>query len=231
VPGGGLSPDQTHWKACRPGFFLPVKVLSRLFRRLFIQALETAFEQQQLQFFGEIQNLSERQAFLDYLAPVGKAEWVVYAKPPFGGPARVLEYLGRYTHRVAISNERLLAINDGQIAFRYKDYRLHGREKLKVMTLPEDEFIRRFTTHILPPGFHKIRFFGLLCNRRRKQCLSLCRQLLLLPIQQLLPRPTDYRELYESLTGRSLKRCPTCGAHAMICVRITRPGWFGPDTS
>jgi hypothetical protein len=223
IPGGGLSPDRTRWVACRPGFFLPVRVLSRLFRRLFIQALKKAFDENQLQFFGEIEGLRQRPAFLDFLAPPAKAEWVVYAKPPFGGPARVLEYLGRYTHRVAISNDRLLSIENGQVAFRYKDYRLHGREKHKVMTLPEDEFLRRFLTHVLPPGFQKIRFHGFLSHRHRKQQLALCRRLLESPAQELLPRPADYRELYQALTGRSLKRCPVCGAEAMVCVLVTHP--------
>lgn len=231
VPGGGLAPDRTRWIACRPGFFLPVRVLSRLFRRLFLEQLQMAFDVHQLQFPGEIETLGERQAFLDHLASVAHTEWVVYAKPPFGGPARVLEYLGRYTHRVAISNDRLIAAKDGRVTFRYKDYRAGGREKHKVMTLPEEEFIRRFLTHVLPPGFHKIRFFGLLANRGRKTTLALCRRLLQTPVQELLPQPADYRELYQSLTGRSLKRCPECGAAAMVCVLITRPVKLLWDTS
>jgi hypothetical protein len=231
IPGGGLSPDQTRWVACRPGFFVPVKVLSKLFRRLFLEALEMAFDENQLQFVGEIESLRNHQSFLDYLAPWAKAKWVVYAKPPFGGPAHVLEYLGRYTHRVAISNDRLLAAEHGRVTFRYKDYRSSGREKRKVMSLPEEEFVRRFLTHVLPPGFHKIRFFGLLSNRGRKPNLALCRRLLETPIQDLLPRPADYRERYESLTGRSLKRCPQCGAEAMVCVLVTRPDWRNANTS
>lgn len=231
VPGSGLSPDQTRWIACPPGFFLPVKVLSRLFRRLVIQALEENFNKNQLQFVGEIESLRERRAFLDYLAPVAKAKWVVYAKPPFGGPAHVLDYLGGYTHRVAISNDRLIASENGQVTFRYKDYRVSGREKHKLMTLPEEEFIRRFLTHVLPPGFHKIRFFGLLSNRRRKDQLAPCRRLLQTPIQDLLPQPVDYRELYESVTGRSLARCPECGADAMVCRLITPPARLRFDTS
>jgi Putative transposase/Transposase zinc-binding domain len=231
VPGGGLSPDQTRWIACRPGFFLPVRVLSRLFRRLFVQELNKAFERDQLQFIGQIDSLRERQAFLDYLAPIATAEWVVYAKAPFGGPSHVLDYLGRYTHRVAISNDRLIASQNGHVTFRYKDYRSSGQEKLRSMTLPEEEFIRRFLTHVLPPGFHKIRFFGLLCNRRRKYQLALCRRLLQTPIQDLLPKPGDYRELYQAVTGRSLKRCPECGKDAMVCVLITRPVKLRFDTS
>jgi hypothetical protein len=156
---------------------------------------------------------------------------VVYAKAPFGGPSHVLEYLGRYTHRVAISNDRLIASQNGHVTFRYKDYRSSGQEKLRSMTLPEEEFIRRFLTHVLPPGFHKIRFFGLLCNRRRKYQLALCRRLLQTPIQDLLPKPGDYRELYQAVTGRSLKRCPECGTDAMVCVLITRPVKLRFDTS
>ena len=233
IPGGGIALDQSRWISCRPGFFLPVRVLSRLFRRLFLRALQQAFENGQLQFHGEIGGLRETAAFQRYLAPVAKAEWVVYAKPPFGGPAHALEYLGRYTHRVALSNDRLLSVSDGQITFRYKDYRLHGREKHKTMTLPEEEFIRRFRTHILPPGFQKIRFFGFFSNRQRKLKLALCRQLLETPAQQLLPRPADYRDLYERVTGKSLTRCPSCGVGTMVCVSRTPPlRWFErPNTS
>lgn len=224
IPGGGPSPDLSRWVACRPGFFLSVRVLSRLFRRLFLEALEKAFDAEQLQFFGKIEGCREHKAsFLQYLAPAAKAEWVVYAKPPFGGPAHVLEYLGRYTHRVALSNDRLLSHENGEVTFRYKDYRLHGREKHKVMTLSEEEFTRRYLTHILPSGFQKIRFFGFLAHRRRKPQLALCRRLLQTPAQELLPQPEDYRELYQTLTGSSLKRCPSCGAEAMVCVLITHP--------
>jgi len=230
IPGGGIAPDQTHWISCKPRFFLPVKVLSRLFRRLFLLALEKAFDTDQLQFHGGMETLRERKVFLQYLAPLSKAEWVVHAKPPFGGPAHVLQYLGRYTHRVALSNDRLLSQQNGQVTFRYKDYRLHGREKQKVMTLSEEEFTRRFLTHILPPGFQKIRFFGFLSHRRRKQQLALCRKLLQTPAQELLAQPEDYRELYQALTGRSLKRCPACGAAAMRCVLITHP-YKGLDSS
>jgi hypothetical protein len=231
IPGGGPSPGLSRWVASKPGFFLPVRVLSRLFRRLFLEALQKAFDARQLQFFGEIDSCRERQAFLQYLAPAAKAEWVVYAKPPFGGPAHVLEYLGRYTHRVALSNDRLLSNENGRVTFRYKDYRLHGREKHKVMTLSEEEFIRRYLSHILPPGFQKIRFFGFLSHRRRKQQLALCRKLLNTPIQDLLPhQPEDYREHYQSLTGQSLKRCPACGAEAMTCV-LTTHSWKSLDST
>jgi hypothetical protein len=224
IPGGGLSADGAAWAPCQPGFLLPVKVLSRLFRRLFLAALKTAFDQGELIFCGDLEPLTGRQDFLEFLAPLAQAEWVVYAKPPFGGPARVLEYLGRYTHRVAISNDRLLGLENGQVRFRYKDYRNgKGREKYKVMTLAEDEFVRRFLSHVLPPRFHKIRFFGLLANRRRKHQLALCRRLLSTPVQQLLPEPADYCE--RAPADRSFKRCPGCGALAMRCVLIIPPDW------
>jgi hypothetical protein len=153
-----LSPDG-QWTACRPGFFLPVRVLSRLFRRLFLEALEKAYAAGEIQFFSDLEPLREPSAFAQYLAPVRETEWVVYAKPPFGGPQQVLEYLGRYTHRVAISNERLLGWQDGQVSFRWKDYR--HPEKQKVMTVSAEEFIRRFLLHALPPGFPRIRYYGL----------------------------------------------------------------------
>lgn len=148
VPGGGLSRDGDRWIACKPGFFLPVRVLSRLFRRLFLERLAKAFDAGQLKFFSDLQALSERDAFRRYLAPLRKAEWIIYAKPPFAGPEQVLDYVGRYTHRVAISNNRLVAIEDGKVAFRWKDYR-HGSRQ-KVMTVAADEFIRRFLLHVLP---------------------------------------------------------------------------------
>ena len=231
IPGGGVSPDHSRWMACTPGFFLPVRVLSRLFRRLFLQALQQAFDKGRLQFPGEIESLRQRAAFVEYLQPLAKAEWVVYAKPPFGGPAHVLDYLGRYTHRVAISNNRLVRHADHQVTFRYKDYRQGGRDKHKLMTLHEDEFTRRFLTHILPAGFQKIRFYGLLSHRHRQQALDLCRRLLQCPTQELLPVPNDYRELYRALTGRSLNRCPQCGAEAMTCLRVTYIGGRSIDTS
>lgn len=156
VPGGGFSPDRTRWIACKPGFFLPVRVLSRLFRRLFLEHLEKAFDAGKLQFFSNLRALSERNAFRRYLAPLRKAEWVVFAKPPFAGPEQVLDYVGRHTHRVAISNNRLVDIEDGAVRFRWKDYR-HG-DRQKVMTVSTDEFIRRFLLHVLPEGFHRIRY-------------------------------------------------------------------------
>ena len=176
VPGGGPSLDGTRWVACRPGFFLPVRVLSRLFRRLFLQELENAFGAGKLRFFTNLANLAEPQAFARRLRELQRLDWVVYAKPPFGGPEQVLAYLGRYTHRVAIANSRLLSLADGKIRFTWKDYRADG--KTKVMTLDADEFIRRFLLHALPDGFHRIRHYGFLANGSRGDSLALCRRLL-----------------------------------------------------
>jgi len=218
VPGGGLSPDQQRWVGCRPGFFLPVRVLSRLFRRLFLAALDQAFRDGKLRFYGEVASLAEAAAFTRYLAPLGEREWVVYAKPPFGGPQQALEYLGRYTHRVALSNERLLAVGNGEVTFQWKDYRHKDRQKSRVMTLSADEFIRRFLLHTLPAGFQRIRHFGLLANRHREQRLSLCRQLLTHPVAELLPPPARCRELSRALASRPPLRCPSCGVGVMIRV-------------
>jgi hypothetical protein len=220
VPGGGLTPDG-EWKACLPGFFLPVRVLSRLFRRLFLEALEKAYADGELQFFSDLEPLREAPAFAQYLAPLRQAEWVVYAKPPFGGPPQVIEYLGRYTHRVAISNQRLVALEDGQVAFRWKDYR-HA-DKQQVTTVSAEEFIRRFLLHALPPGFQRIRYFGLLANCHRKAKLELCRQQLAAPLADLLPVPQDYRDFYAALTGKNLRLCPECGMGTMIRIEILPP--------
>ena len=178
VPGGGISLDGQRWVSCRPGFFLPVRVLSRLFRRLFLQKLMAAHDVGRLRFFGDHVPLAESDAFAKYLAPLRKAEWVVYAKRPFGGPDQVLAYLSRYTHRVAISNSRLVAFNNAGVTFKWKDYRAKGRDKAKVMTLPADEFIRRFLIHVLPSGFHRIRHYGLFANTARAKNIERARQLL-----------------------------------------------------
>src|SRR6478752_7798237 len=164
VPGGGLSPDGERWIACRPGFFLSVRVLSRLFRRRFLEALQHAHHAGHLQFFGEFAALADERAFADWLAPLRKCEWVVYAKRPFAGPGAVLAYLSRYTHRVAISNSRLVAMDEHGVTFRWKDYRSKGRTRHKTMTLAAHEFMRRFLLHLLPAGFHRIRHYGLLAN-------------------------------------------------------------------
>ncbi len=222
VPGGGISPDGSRWVACRPGFFLPVRVLSRLFRGLFLHYLEKAFTAGQLGFFSSLQPLLERSAFLRHLAPARKAEWVVFAKPPFAGPKQVLTYVGRYTHRIAISNSRLLAIDDGKVHFRWKDYR-HGNHNGS-MILAADEFIRRFLIHVLPDGFHRIRYYGFLCNRQRESKLARCRELL--GMQQVKPAAAvpcpsnDYRKLYEALTGTSLTLCPACSRGHMLVIEV-----------
>src|ERR1039458_6399960 len=220
VPGGGLSPDG-EWKACLPGFFLPVRVRSRLFRRLFLEALEKAYADGQLQFFSDLEPLRDPSAFAQFLAPVRQTEWVVYAKPPFGGPPQVIEYLGRYTHRVAISNQRLVALPDGQVSFRWKDYR--HPEQPKVTTVSAEEFIRRFLLHALPPGFQRIRYFGLLANCHRAGKLQLCRQQLAPPTADLLPMPKDYRDFYAALTAKNLRLCPECGIGTMIRIEILPP--------
>ena len=180
VPGGGLSPDRRRWIACPPGFFLSVKVLGRLFRRLFLERLAAAFADGGLRFFGDLAPLAEPRAFAAHCAALRRIDWVVYAKPPFGGPEQVLAYLGRYTHRVAIANSRLVAMTDDTVSFLWKDYRQEGRRK--VMTLDAGEFMRRFLLHVLPSGFHRIRHFGFLANGHRAARLALCRQLLAQPV-------------------------------------------------
>ena len=220
VPGGGLSPDRQHWISCRPGFFLPVRVLSRLFRRLFLEALRQAFRKGQLQFFSALEPLREPKAFHRYLAPLHHCDWVVYAKPPFGGPENVLEYLGRYTHRVAISNQRLLAHDGTTVSFSWKDYRHHHRRK--TMSLTAAEFIRRFLLHALPRRFQRIRHYGLFANCSRRHTLPLCRRLLTVPESSPDTPATDApKPGYESL-----RQCPVCGSTAMTVVEVLPPVWF-----
>ena len=178
VPGGGLSPDSERWVSCKPGFFLSVRVLSRLFRRCFLEELAKAHRSGQLQFFGEYAHLTDAATFAQWLAPMRACEWVVYAKRPFAGPAAVLAYLSRYTHRVAISNRRLLALDERGVTFGWKDYRAKGRTRYKTMTLGAEEFMRRFLLHVLPGGFHRIRHFGLFANAGRKENLAKVRELL-----------------------------------------------------
>jgi hypothetical protein len=181
VPGGGLTPDGERWVACRRGFFLPVRVLSRLFRRRFIEELEKLHRTGQLRFFGEHQGLADPIAFARWLAPLRASEWVVYAKRPFAGPKAVLAYLSRYTHRVAIANRRLVAMDEHGVTFRWKDYRAKGRTRHKTMTLAAGEFMRRFLLHVLPSGFHRIRHYGLLANSGRREYLATARTLLKVP--------------------------------------------------
>ena len=217
VPGGGLSPGGDRWIGCRPGFFLPVRVLSRLFRRLFLDALERAFHKSELQFFSALRPLQDPTAFSTYLEPWRSAEWVVYAKPPLGGPGQVLEYLGRYTHRVAIANQRLVAMDHEKVTFRWKDYR--HRQRPKTMTVDAGEFIRRFLLHTLPPGFQRIRHYGLLSNHHRRGALARCRLCLATTASQLLPNPRlDFRELYLALTAQPLNRCPQCGIGTLVII-------------
>ena len=237
VPGGGLSPDGTAWISCQAGFFLPVRVLSRLFRRLFLESLVKAFDAGKLAFLSSLELLRDRHTFLGYLAPTRQAEWVVYAKRPFAGPEQVLDYIGRYTHRVAISNNRLLDIAEGQVSFRYKDYRHDAQQK--TMTLAAEEFIRRFLLHVLPAGFQRIRYYGFLGNRYRKEKLARCRHLLGMPAYEEGPAKEaapDYRERYEALTGVSLRRCPVCHEGCMHVIEILPPSRGNrsaaiPDTS
>jgi hypothetical protein len=216
VPGGGPSVDGARWIACRPGFFLPVRVLSRLFRRLFLEQLRAAFEAGALSFFGDLVALAQPAAFAHRLRELRRVEWVVYAKPPFGGPEQVLAYLGRYTHRVAIANSRLVSATNREVAFRWRDYRHHG--KAKVMTLAANEFIRRFLLHTLPDGFHRIRHFGFLANGHRAGKLAHCRKLL----DALPPEPVAEPVEDEALSHRH-DRCPRCGGQ-MITLAIWRCG-------
>ena len=220
VPGGGPSADGQRWVSCAPGFFLPVRVLSRLFRRLFLKYLRKAFDARKLRFFGAMERLRERPAFAWYLDRAKDSEWVVYAKRPFAGPQQVLDYVGRYTHRVAISNNRILDIENDQVRFQWKDYR-HA-DKVKTMTLSADEFIRRFLLHVLPNGFQRIRYYGFLASRNRQEKLCHCRHLLGMPLDPP-DAPTiepNYRDRYEELTGCSLRQCPQCQRGRMVLVAI-----------
>jgi hypothetical protein len=212
VPGGGLAVDGESWRSCRPGFFLPVNVLARLFRRLFLQGLERAYEKGKLSFHGACAFLAQPTAFKRLLKSGRAREWWVYAKPPFGGPAQVLAYLGRYTHRVAISNHRLLSLKDGKVMFSWRDNR-HGQLR-STMTLSTEEFMRRFLLHVLPRGFQRIRQFGLLANRRRNE-LPRCRQLLGTTEQTIESLAQDYKSLYQSVPGTALQQCPACGTGTM----------------
>jgi putative transposase len=198
-----------------------VRVLSRLFRRFFLEHLQHAFDAGKLKFFTALEKLREGRQFVRYLAPLRKAEWVVYAKAPFAGPQQVLDYVGRYTHRVAISNNRLLDIADGQVRFQWKDYRDNTQQK--TMTLSAEEFTRRFLLHALPDGFQRIRYYGLLGNRYRQQKLARCRQLLGMAPPVEAPVPEDYRDQHEQLTGSSLRECPLCHRGRMLIVETLTP--------
>jgi hypothetical protein len=220
VPGGGISLDGQRWISCRPGFFLPVRVLSRLFRRLFPEKLLVAHDTDRLQFFGNHAQPAERRAFMAYLAPLRKAEWVVYAKRPFGGPEAVLAYLSRYTHRVAIANSRLVALDEAGVTFRWKDYRAKGRERAKVMTLAIDEFIRRFLIHVLPSGFHRIRHYALFANGGRVDNIARARHLLNVPATQSESADADSIDGSEPQTLSH--PCPCCGGPMIIIEAFER---------
>jgi len=223
VPGGGLSPDSRRWISCRPGFFLPVRVLSRLFRRLFLEKLSAAHEAGRLQFFGDLACLRDRLAFNALLVPLRKVEWVVFAKRPFAGPEAVLAYLSRYTHRVAISNRRLVALDNNGVTFRWKDYRgpnsNGGRTRYKRMTLTADEFIRRFLLHVLPAGFHRIRHYGLFANGGRAENLARAGRLLGQPPPQAQIEPLTETDQPTPLP----QPCPCCGG-PMIVIETFEPG-------
>ena len=217
VPGGGISSDGERWVSCRPGFFLPVRVLSRLFRRLFLEKLAAAHGACRLDFFGDHAPLADRGAFAAYLAPLRKVEWVVYAKRPFGGPEAVLAYLSRYTHRVAIANSRLLSLDDAGVTFKWKDYRAKGRERAKIMMLATHEFIRRFLIHVLPGGFHRIRHYGLLANGGRAENIARARELLSVPATQSEPADADAGE-----PPTLSHPCPCCGGRMIIIETFER---------
>lgn len=221
VPAGGLSADHERWIPGRRKFLLPVKVLMCLFRRLFLEALTQAHAAGQLQFFGELESLRDPQSLARYLAPLAKKKWVVYAKPPFGGPQHVLNYLGRYTHRVAISNRRLLALQDGQVTFQWKDYR-DGNQS-KQMTVSAEEFIRRFLQHALPPGFQRIRYYGYLANCHRARKLELCRQLLATAVSLLLPSLSACQNFYQSWMRPDRRLCPQCGIGTLARLHLPPP--------
>jgi hypothetical protein len=218
VPGGGISPDGTRWISCRPGFFLPVRVLARLFRRLFLKRLTAAHEQ--LAFFGDHAQLAKRKTFAAYLAPLRKTEWVVYAKRPFGGAEAVLAYLSRYTHRVAISNSRLIALDHSGVTFTWKDYRIEGRDRYKTMTLSSHEFIRRFLLHVLPDGFHRIRHYGLFASASRADNIARARQLLAVPAPQV---QSDDAEITNPDEPQTFPHpCPCCGGRMIVIETFER---------
>jgi len=216
VPGGGISLDRERWVSSRAGFLLPVRVLAKLFRRLFLAKLQQLQAAGRLQFFGDHAGLSDRRAFLRHLAPLRKKKWVVYAKPPFAGPEAVLAYLSRYTHRVAISNRRLISFTETGVTFRYKDYRRDGTDRQRTMTLSPDEFIRRFLLHVLPKGFHRIRHYGLLASACRKANVALARQLL------AVPPPAEPEEPAPPPDPRP--PCPCCGGRMVVIEIFQRAG-------
>jgi hypothetical protein len=225
VPGGGMSLDGKRWVPCRPGFLLPVRVLSRLFRRLFLAGLADAHAADRLAFFGDLDNLRNPAAFAAHLAPLSRKNWFVYAKPPFAGPEAVLAYLARYTHRVAISNSRLIGLDERCVTFRYKDYRRNGRARHRTMTLAPDEFIRRFLLHVLPKGFHRIRHYGLLASAACKANIARARELIAAPAPPL-DTPAEHDDA-GPITGAAAEHrqpCPCCGGRMIIVETFERDG-------
>jgi len=219
VPGGGLSPDGSKWIACRPRYFLAVQVLSALFRRLFLEMLVATHHAGRLQFFGDHARLADKAAFKAYLAPLREIDWVVYAKEPFAGPRQVLRYLSRYTHRIAISNRRLVSADENGVTFKYKDYRIEGPARYKTMTLATDEFIRRFLIHVLTKGFHRIRHYGLLANGNRSENIAHARELLAAPAR---PKETETPEAALEQSGVLPQPCPCCGGRMIVIETFAR---------
>ena len=220
VPGGGLSPDDSRWIACKPSFFLPVRVLSRLFCRLFLEGLAALHAAGRLSFFGDLAPLADKPAFDAALAPLRQSEWVVYAKRPFAGPQAVLADLARYTHRVAISNSRLIALDDNGVTFRWKDYRREGRDRFKTMTLDAHEFIRRFLLHVLPSGFHRIRHYGLFAGAVRADTIERARKWL---AAQAAPQRPCAEADTQADDVSSPRRCPCCGGRMIIVETFEGP--------
>jgi hypothetical protein len=235
VPGGGLSAGKKQWQACRGRkFFLPVKVLSRVFRGAFIDFLKQAYGKGELEFHGELERLRNPREFTKLVAKSCRTDWVVYAKQPFGGPRQVLNYLGRYTHRVAISNQRLLKLEAGKVTFNWRDYR--DGNQTKEMTLAAEEFLRRFLLHVLPDGFQRIRYFGLMANRSRAQNLILCQQLLgVEKVEKADIASQSWKARYEQLTGKDVSLCPACGQGRLVQTETLAPSQidcaFVHDTS
>jgi hypothetical protein len=228
VPGGGLSADGTRWIACRPRFFLPVRVLSRLFRRLFLGLLVAAHAEGRLQFFGTLKGLAGKRAFAAFVKRQRRAEWVTYAKAPFAGPKAVLAYLSRYTHRVAISNRRLIRADRGGVTFTYKDYRVDGPGRFKTMTLGTHEFIRRFLMHVLPKGFHRIRHYGLLANGNRVRLIARARELLTMAPRETEAPAQTAKPAMSAEPALPPCRCPLCG-NRMVVTLIFAHRW-APDS-
>jgi predicted RNA-binding Zn-ribbon protein involved in translation (DUF1610 family) len=220
VPGGGLSANGDQWVPCKRGFFLPVRVLSKLFRRLFLEQMVTAYRHNELTFYGSLQALSDETAFADYLAPLRQRDWFVYAKRPFAGPEAVLNYLSRYTHRVAISNRRLIACDNEGVTFKWKDYRAKTAKRHTTMRLTVDEFIRRFMLHILPSGFHRIRHYGLLANHKRRSKLQRLRQLL--GAKDTVATMHDESTTKDGESPLSTYTCPSCGGAMIIIATLER---------